>query len=217
MALIRDLIGSLADPALIFEVTIGPPTAPLWPEEEAAVDSWTPQRRDEFARGRDCARHALKRLGVSASPILFDTAGAPSWPHGTVGSISHKRGCCLAVVGFSTQFLSMGVDLEQDCSRGEDAVVDRICSPMERDQISSLRTMCTSPGTLILSAKEAYYKFQFPLTSNSLDWRDVEVVFGQGTYTVQATDSAEAPSLSGVGRFAVGDGWLVTMFHDKIQ
>ena len=51
----------------------------------------TERRRHEFSAGRGCAQAAMAALGVPAEPVFWNRHGAPIWPAGTVGSISHSR------------------------------------------------------------------------------------------------------------------------------
>jgi len=88
------------------------PDASLFPEEEAAIGGAIEKRRREFATARTCARRALVRLGVAPQSILPGPGGAPSWPAGIVGSITHcdgYRGCAVARV---TDLRSIGIDAE---------------------------------------------------------------------------------------------------------
>ena len=48
--------------------------------------------------GRACARAALANLGQGEAVIGIDEAGAPLWPAGVVGSITHTKGYAAALV-----------------------------------------------------------------------------------------------------------------------
>src|SRR5689334_8284722 len=63
---------------------------PLFPEEEHAVGNSIAKRRIEFAGGRYCARIAMTELGFSPCAIPGGPDGAPVWPLGLVGSITHS-------------------------------------------------------------------------------------------------------------------------------
>ena len=87
------------------ETTGAADPATLHPAEAALVESARPQRRAEFATGRQCARIALREIGVEPPdhPILADPHGAPLWQAGVIGSITHTaRGAC----SFSTSSVS---------------------------------------------------------------------------------------------------------------
>lgn len=137
------------------------------------------------------------------------------WPAGVVGSISHKRQHCIVVVTRSSAARSLGVDLERDITEPEEAeaeIVRRVCgTPSERHQATLLRGTVRSPGTLFLSAKEAFFKFQFPLTRTHLDWADVELSVEDRGFCARTTARASVPS--GTGFYAFGAGWLATVCY----
>jgi hypothetical protein len=79
-----------------------PPDAelyPLYPGEEAVIAHTVDNRRREFATGRACARTALAQLGVPGAAILPGARGAPQWPAGVMGSITHGAGYRACAVG----------------------------------------------------------------------------------------------------------------------
>jgi 4'-phosphopantetheinyl transferase EntD len=102
----------------------------LYPEELALVAAAVPRRRAEFGTGRACARRALAALGVTPCPLLRDRDGAPIWPAGVVGSITHTDGYCAVVVARSQDARSVGLDAERDVSL-DPALVPKICTPAE--------------------------------------------------------------------------------------
>lgn len=198
---------------LQLELGEGLPTTDLLPSEMEATEGWTLQRRTQFGLGRECARRALERLGYGAGEIPFDEEGAPVWPRGTVGSISHKRQSCVAVVGRASEFGGVGIDLELDNHETvEQELVERVCcTDGERQQIVALRAEFRSPATAFLAAKEAFFKLQFPKTRRQLDWCDVEVRFGPNTFEVGLVSLQETAE----GRYLSDAGWLLTAVWEK--
>ena len=69
------------------------------PEEEACLEGVSASRKREFRAGRLCARNALRLLGAECVPIIPSEQRGPTWPEGVIGSISHTREYCAAVVG----------------------------------------------------------------------------------------------------------------------
>src|SRR5580692_9704966 len=63
--------------------------APLFPIEISVIASAAPPRMATFRAGRACARGALKELGSRNVAIPIGPSGAPIWPPGFVGSITH--------------------------------------------------------------------------------------------------------------------------------
>jgi enterobactin synthetase component D / holo-[acyl-carrier protein] synthase len=76
------------------------PGAGLFPAEEALVRTADPRRQAEFTAGRACARTALARLGLPATPVLTGRAGEPRWPAGVTGSVTHCAGYRACAVAF---------------------------------------------------------------------------------------------------------------------
>ncbi|WP_320291529.1 4'-phosphopantetheinyl transferase family protein [Mesorhizobium album] len=128
------------------------------------------RRRREFAWGRHHARVALRQLGVAPVPILPRSDGAPLWPSGVVGSISHSCCDCGAVAARVDNVLALGLDIEDDEPLGAD-LLPIICTPTEteRAEWSSSRF----GPKLILVIKEAVYKSYAPGTGAFLDFQDV--------------------------------------------
>jgi 4'-phosphopantetheinyl transferase EntD len=180
--------------------------------EEHLIAAWTHQRKAEFRTGRACAREFLASFDAdscaTSGAIGFDEGGAPDWPEGFVGSISHKRGFCLVGMARRSALRAVGVDLERE---GADAAFARdIATADELDAL--LRGPPYSPpqaASLMLAAKEAAYKCQYPLTRAILTWRDVVVSFGAGTFKARITGLGGTGEVEGV--YALADGWLVTV------
>ena len=76
-----------------------PPGGVLFVEEEQVIAHAVPVRRREYAVVRSCARVCLGRLGYPRVPILPGVGGAPIWPAGVVGSLTHCAGYAAAAVG----------------------------------------------------------------------------------------------------------------------
>jgi 4'-phosphopantetheinyl transferase EntD len=152
------------------------PSAPLYPEEAAYVAHAVEKRRLEFAAGRSCARAAMEKLGVAKQPVPAGADRAPIWPDGVVGSISHCDGLCAAVVARAGEgFVSLGLDLEPAVPL-EDELIDTVCGDDE------LRWLSSQPGRergllakAIFCAKEAFYKAQYPLSLELIDFHAISV------------------------------------------
>ncbi len=147
----------------------------LLPAESVHLARAAAKRAQEFAAGRLCARRALREFGIDQYPLGVGADRQPVWPPGFVGSITHTAGLCAAAVAHRGAITAVGIDTEivghvtQDiwptiCVAGEAAWVDSL-SPAEQ----------AAAVTLIFSAKEAFYKCQFPLTGEWLDFHDLSV------------------------------------------
>jgi len=199
------------------EAFADPPGVVLFPEEQALVARAAAKRRQEFTTARDCARRALAALGVAAVPVLPGERGAPRWPAGLVGSITHCSGYRAAAVARASQLLTLGLDAEPDAALPE-GVLPRVTSPAERARLRALAA--AAPGTswdrLLFSAKEATYKAWFPLTGRWLGFEDADVTISPADGTFRARLLVPGPVLGGAplaafpGRWLAADGLLVT-------
>ena len=153
--------------------------AVLLPEEEQIVAHAVEARRREYAAVRSCARACLGRLGYRRVPILPGVGGAPSWPAGVLGSMTHCAGYAAAAVGPVPQISAIGIDAEPDVPL-PDGVLDLIATAAERDRLAVAEMEPGSPNwdRLLFSAKEAVYKAWFPLVGEWLDHQQAEIIFG---------------------------------------
>jgi len=149
--------------------------AALLPAEAAYLGRAVPSRAREFAAGRQCARRALQELGIDQFPVRVAADRQPIWPDSIVGSITHTRGFCAAVVAQRKRILGIGIDTEA-VVQPRAGLAARICVPAELDWVDSLPAAQRTAATLmIFSAKEAFYKCQYPLVGEWLDFNDVSI------------------------------------------
>jgi 4'-phosphopantetheinyl transferase EntD len=175
------------------------PESAMFASEAAAVADAVAERRREFGTVRHCARNALRRLGMPAVPIARDEDGAPRWPAGVVGSMTHCAGYRAAVVARDGELRSVGIDAEPYAALPAE-VLDMVVSDDEVDQA------IPHWDRIVFSAKEAVYKAWFPLTRRRLDFADV-------TTTVRADGTFDARvhgDQSFSGRWLVDRGLVVT-------
>jgi 4'-phosphopantetheinyl transferase EntD len=199
------------------EAFTDPPDVVLFPEEEALIAKAVNKRRREFATARNCARTALAVLGVPSVPILPGERGAPQWPPGIVGSITHCSGYRGAAVARTGDLLTIGLDAEPDKALPE-GVLKAVSLPAERARLEDLAA--TAPDTcwdrLLFCAKEATYKAWFPLTRRWLGFEDADVTIDavDGTFAVRllvpAPEVAGFPLAGFSGRWLARDGLILT-------
>jgi 4'-phosphopantetheinyl transferase EntD len=125
-------------------------------------------RRNEFICARRCARAALAEVGQGAVAVPADMNGLPIWPTGFVGSISHSRGLCCAVAAADFTLSTIGLDVEKT-NRLSSRAMERVVHSVERQSIGDDQML----GSLFFSAKEAFYKAQFPLFGAQLNFHDL--------------------------------------------
>jgi 4'-phosphopantetheinyl transferase EntD len=151
----------------------------LFPAEAAQVARAVPKRIQEFAAGRACARRALAELGADRVELLAGPDRQPLWRPDYVGTITHTDGYCAAAVAPTVSILAMGLDTETIGAASSD-LWPAICDVAELDWIRALEPRYQAAAiTLVFSAKEAFYKCQYPLTGEWLDFHDAHVrVYG---------------------------------------
>jgi len=190
-----------------------PDDAPLFPAEQERIARAVDKRRREFSSARWCARQAMAQLGVPAAAVLPGESGAPQWPTGVVGSMTHCEGYRAAALGRAQTVRTIGIDAEPH-GRLPDGVLRAVSLPEERDWLQA-----ASAGLhwdrLLFSAKESTYKAWFPLTGRWLGFEDARIRFDPtGTFT--ATFLVPGPKVLGqqlsgfTGRWLVSDGLALT-------
>ncbi|MFG1949346.1 4'-phosphopantetheinyl transferase [Nonomuraea sp. NPDC048826] len=184
---------------------------PLFPEEEALLTRSVEKRRREFTTVRACARAALGRLDVPPSPILPGLRGAPIWPSGIVGSMTHCDGYRACAVARKTEVLTLGIDAEPNRPL-PDGVLDTVSDAAERAWIAGLLRADPriSWDRLLFSAKEAVYKAWFPLTRRWLGFEDATVTVRPDERTFHARLLVDGPVSGFTGRWTVSRGLVVT-------
>ena len=180
----------------------------LCPQERGAIARAVPKRQREFAAGRSAARTAMQRIGWPAAAIPSHPDRAPQWPEGLVGSIAHSSDTCLAAVGLKTSWMSLGIDIEPD--RGIEASLwDSICTPEELLQLEQMPPV-TRPlqVTRVFVAKEAFYKWHYPIHRTVLEFHEVSVHWQDGG---SGFEIAEHVGHGLLGTVATGRGRLFAM------
>ena len=136
---------------------------------------FSPKRLVDFSTGRYCALKALEQLGIQDATIPIGADRAPIWPDGIVGSISHCDSLVGAIVAKKSDHISLGLDIEE-IGRVTPDLYDLVFTENEKSYLASFTGReLEEQSTLIFSIKEAFYKYQHPLTKTFLDFLDVEV------------------------------------------
>lgn len=209
------LVRPLLDPDIAVAVT-DPRAAHYQPlaQESGAMARMSPVRRRAFAAGRVAAHEAMTQLDHPVRPVLMMPDRAPLWPEGLTGSISHSQSCCIAALGKTTRFRSLGVDVEEDTDLESD-LVPTICTQAEMAWLSAQpRNRAGLLGKLIFSAKECAYKCQYPLSKTLFGFDMFNVTPDLDIGRFEATFLQDVPQFSAGtrlrGRFAIGQGLIVT-------
>lgn len=191
-----------------------PESDELYPEEITHLRRSVPKRRADFTTARRCARTALAQLGVPRPPMVPGERGAPRWPDGIVGSMTHCAALRAAAVARAEDLAGVGIDAEVDAPL-PDGVLDTVALPGE---IESLRRRAVRHADRVLfSAKESVYKVWFPLMGTWLGFEEAEIAIDPDG-TLRAHLLADGPLVGGdrvqrlEGRWAAGGGVIRTAF-----
>lgn len=176
----------------------------LLPQEERRMAGAVRKRRAEFATGRHLASLACAAWGLPRPVLDPDPNGAPTWPAGHVGSITHCDTWAGVAVARRADVASVGIDVEPAAPLPSE-VVSTILTPRERRAAVGAWTdeaFARCFDRLVFCVKEAVFKAWYPLTGAWLDFRDAEIEL--------ATDGRWHARGSGVGADVQwSGGWAV--------
>jgi 4'-phosphopantetheinyl transferase EntD len=215
-----EVIGEILPPEVAaVEAFEDVPDVTLFPEEEAAVAAAAEKRRREFSTARFCARAALAKLGLPPVPIVPGLRGAPQWPAGVVGSITHCAGYRAAAVARTGDVVTIGLDAEPHDAL-PDGVLSHVANTEELAWLAALGA--TSPDVswerVLFSAKESVYKAWFPLTRRCISFEDSSISIDptRGTFSARVLESSDHSARDSgrpagfTGRWLVRNGLIVT-------
>jgi 4'-phosphopantetheinyl transferase EntD len=185
----------------------------LYPAERALMINAVAKRREEFATVRHCARLALTELGFAPAPLLPGERGAPRWPVGVVGSMTHCDGFRAAALASGQRARSIGVDAEPHAALPE-GILDAVALPDEQQQLAELASQQPRVywDRLLFTMKESVYKTWFPLTGRWLDFHQARVRIDPATGSFEAELLVTGPTVDGreltsfSGRYLIGSG-----------
>ena len=182
------------------------PDVMLYPQETAVIVHAVEKRRREFTTVRGCARDALTALGVELAPIVPGLLGAPTWPTGVIGSMTHCASYRAAAVARAADLRSVGIDAEIDQPLPT-GMLERISRVEERAQLAELDDCGVSADRLLFCVKETVYKTWSPLTHRALNFREARVTLGRdGSFTAALCLDVPAQEWWWPTNFA--GGWL---------
>ncbi|HEX4179048.1 MAG TPA: 4'-phosphopantetheinyl transferase superfamily protein [Rhizomicrobium sp.] len=151
----------------------------IHPDEDIHVARSAPKRRRDFALGRACARAALASFGHGNAVIAKGDNGAPVWPAGIAGSITHTGNYAAALVGDSSSFAGIGIDAELSGGVTRD-LWPRLFSEAEQTMLGAHPDPLLA-ATLLFSAKEASYKTW--ALKGALAFREIEIMLEEECFT----------------------------------
>jgi 4'-phosphopantetheinyl transferase EntD len=212
-------------------------TAPF-AEETALMSDAALSVRQLFAAGRYAAHGALDYLDqahvVPRQAILRSPSRAPLWPNAVVGSIAHTKGLAVAAVGWSKDYIGLGIDVEKIERQVSLALVPKVTLKEEATWVQApLLDLQLEPAAettrpdnqvetnarasfrllRLLSAKEAIFKTFYPLNEVYLGFCDAQLYPEPEGFRGKLLKSAGAEAPVGTGfrvLQTVEDGYLLS-------
>ena len=198
-----------------------PDGAPLFPHIELAGDlqAAVPRRQQQFRAGRYCANEALRQLdpGLCGAAVGRTEGGAPVWPRGVTGSVTHTDGFVSAAVAWTYDARGLGLDCERVmCARRAAAVSHLIAGSSELALAGRSVMDGMQAATLVFSAKESVFKCLHPIVGRMFGFGDVQLVDVDSTtrtfecrilrdFAFQLTAGTTVR-----GQFEIDDPWIHT-------
>ena len=145
------------------------------------------KRQAEYLAGRLCAREALQRLTDQAWVPGIGEDRAPVWPAEVCGAITHGSGWAGAIVGHTSQWRGLGLDVEKliPAPRAE-RLAGEILSPAELFRLEGLDPDQRAQRiSLTFSAKESLFKALYPLVLRHFYFQDAELLAVDGNGQLQ--------------------------------
>ena len=149
------------------------------------VDSFHPNRKNEYLLGRVCASRAHE-LCTNKELLSLPTNAdrSPQWPSDVVGSISHNQYWVGAAVAWEADLIGVGIDFEV-MGRTKLELAKQIRSPgdiLKHPELSDEDLL-----TIIFSCKESLYKALYPSVKKFFGFEDAalsKLDLSNGTFTI---------------------------------
>ena len=148
---------------------------PLSEHEQKDIQHVVAKREIEYRTGRQLARNllGLNRQDTHIS-LHKKENGAPNWPIGSIGSISHSASVCIVAMTSNKEFAGIGIDIEYGNFEPDfqNYILDSNESldyPGELSKLAALRT--------VFCCKEAIYKSMERYLTERIYFKDISVHF----------------------------------------
>ena len=163
----------------------------LMPEEAAAFATSVVVVRRASGSARVVARQLLAQFGLPRCALPKSSSGAPIWPNGIVGSMSHNSCVAVAAVAMRRDFCALGIDVEPGEDLASD-LLDLVATPQERAEIGehlSTKDGCYLPQKKP-STRQSIHSIKLFLITTT--YRSVSVIVGPSCATVKSSNCSFA-------------------------
>jgi 4'-phosphopantetheinyl transferase EntD len=192
----------------------------LLPEEALGCENFAPKRLAEFVAGRVCARRALSELGLDGFALRRGADRYPIWPEDIIGSITHTGGFCAAAVARRGPLQALGLDAERIAGVTAE-LWPQICTIGEMAWLAGLpEPVRNRAAAIVFSAKEAFYKCQYGIAGEWLEFHDIVVEVSEsgmtaGELTLRPAHGGQFAALEHrrlAGRYRLEDDLVISGF-----
>ena len=182
-------------------------------ELPATLASAVSKRRLHYRAGRYCALAALQALqpGRLFTSPARGVNGAPLWPEGVAGSLTHTDDFVSAAVALSSDAAAIGVDTERIVTLAQARDLARpVAWPSELAEARAAGCDRAEAFTLVFSAKESVFKCLHPAVGQFFGFHDVRIVHVDararafGARIVKSLSEAFPADTMLEGRFEIG-------------
>lgn len=172
-------LNAIATPAQLYACCFNssqPEAFDLLECQEPGLQSWAPRRQAEYLAGRWCLQQLLARQGLRLPLLRRGPGGAPDWPPGWTGALSHTHlpdgtGLAVAALAPLSVLRAIGLDLEPLIAEKTARRIQRsVLHPEEQAWIQSPAEI-----TAVFSLKESLYKALQTLLQRFIAFDEVSV------------------------------------------
>jgi 4'-phosphopantetheinyl transferase EntD len=174
---LTDALALLAQPGMLIghRIIAEGDDAALLSEELRSFGRSVEMVRRRSGAARLVARRLLDISGFDPMPLPRSCSGAPLWPAGVVGSLSHDDHFAVAALAGGDLFDGIGIDIEPALMLPHELVA-LVATPGE---IRRYPAELVESRTLF-AIKEAVYKALHPIDGVFLDFHDIELDLDAG-------------------------------------
>lgn len=150
----------------------------------------------EYLCGRLVAQTLLNERQIYAQ-VSQSAEGAPIWPEGWLGSISHTERCAIAVIAPQNKGYLLGIDIENFNPEALDEIAETIAQESERKCLAKSEIDYNTALHIAFSAKESLYKALYPQVRKVFGFESAiitDINTRNQTFSIQLTH-ALAPAL----------------------
>lgn len=196
--------------------------AALHPDERRLTAGMAPRRQRHFAAGRACAHAALAVIERDVPAVPRAASGAPQWPDGVTGSLSHCPEAAVAIVSAAADWVALGIDVEADRELPDDAAA-YVLTDAERVRLAALPGGLPRWALAAFAAKECVHKCVHPLRDAFLEFDEVRIALepageGQARFVAEPLSARARSAFAGLawrGELRRLDGLLFSLLAGR--